>query len=59
VGLAGEVRGITQPEMRVREAAKLGFGRCLLPAGNLKQVKVKGMELIGVRSVEEALERLM
>jgi DNA repair protein RadA/Sms len=59
VGLAGEVRGITQPEMRVREAAKLGFSRCLLPAGNLKQVKVKGMELIGVRSVEEALERLM
>jgi DNA repair protein RadA/Sms len=59
VGLAGEVRGITQPEMRVREAAKLGFSRCLLPAGNLKQVKVKGMELIAVKSVEEALERLM
>jgi DNA repair protein RadA/Sms len=59
VGLAGEVRGITQPEMRIREAAKLGFSRSLLPAGNLKQVKVKGMELIGVRSVEEALERLM
>jgi DNA repair protein RadA/Sms len=59
VGLAGEVRGITQPEMRVREAAKLGFARCLLPAGNLKQVKVKGMDLIGVRSVEEALEKLL
>lgn len=59
VGLAGEVRGITQPEMRVREAAKLGFSRCLLPAGNFKQVKVKGMELIAVKSVEEALEHLM
>ncbi len=59
VGLAGEVRGITQPEMRVREAAKLGFTRCILPAGNLKQVKVKGMELIAVKSLEEALERLM
>ncbi|HEX2770673.1 MAG TPA: DNA repair protein RadA [Geobacteraceae bacterium] len=59
VGLAGEVRGITQPEMRVREAAKLGFSRCLLPAGNLKQVIVKGMELIAVKSVEEALEHLM
>jgi DNA repair protein RadA/Sms len=57
VGLAGEVRGITQPETRVKEAAKLGFSRCILPAGNLKQVKVKGMELIGVKSVEEALER--
>lgn len=59
VGLAGEVRGITQPEMRVREAAKLGFSRCLLPAGNVKQVKVKGMELVGVKSVEEALEKLL
>ncbi len=59
VGLAGEVRGITQPEMRVKEAAKFGFTRCILPAGNLKQVKVKGMELIGVRSVEEAMERVI
>ncbi|KAF0221347.1 MAG: DNA repair protein [Geobacteraceae bacterium] len=58
VGLAGEVRGITQPETRVKEAAKLGFDRCLLPAGNIKQVKAKGIELVGVRSVEEALERL-
>lgn len=57
VGLAGEVRGITQPELRVKEAAKLGFSRCILPAGNLKQVKAKGMELIGVRSVEETLEK--
>ena len=59
VGLAGEVRGITQPEMRVKEAAKFGFHRCILPAGNVKQVKVKGMELIGVRSVEEAMERVI
>jgi DNA repair protein RadA/Sms len=59
VGLAGEVRGITQPEMRVREAAKLGFCRCVLPVGNVRQVKVKGMELIAVKSVEEALQGLM
>lgn len=57
VGLAGEVRGITQPEIRVKEAVKLGFSRCFLPIGNLKQVKVKGMELIGVKSVEEVLEK--
>jgi DNA repair protein RadA/Sms len=59
VGLAGEVRGITQPEMRIKEAAKFGFRRCILPAGNLKQVKVKGMELVGVRTVEEALSRII
>lgn len=58
VGLAGEVRGITQPEIRVREAAKLGFSRCILPAGSIRKVKVSGMELIGVVSAEEALERL-
>ncbi len=55
VGLSGEVRGISQPEIRVKEAAKLGFSRCLLPAGNLKQVKVKGVELVGVKNVDEAL----
>ncbi len=57
VGLSGEVRGISQPEIRVREAAKLGFTRCILPAGNLKQVKVKGVEMVGVKTVEEALEK--
>lgn len=60
VGLAGEVRAITQPETRVREAAKLGFTRAVIPAGSLKQVTaVKGMEVIGVKSVEEALDRLL
>jgi DNA repair protein RadA/Sms len=58
VGLAGEVRGITQPEVRVREAAKLGFSRCILPAGNCRKVKADGMELMGVLSVEEALGKL-
>ncbi|HEY5976072.1 MAG TPA: magnesium chelatase domain-containing protein, partial [Geobacteraceae bacterium] len=58
VGLTGEVRGISQPELRIREAAKLGFTRCLLPAGSVKQVKVKGVELVGVESVAQALEGL-
>jgi len=58
VGLAGEVRAITQPELRIREAAKLGFNRCIFPAGSSKHVKAPGMDLIGVRSLEEALERL-
>jgi len=59
VGLSGEVRGISQPELRVKEAAKLGFTRCILPAGNLRQVKVKGVELVGVRNVDEALQRAL
>lgn len=59
VGLSGEVRGISQSELRVKEAAKLGFTRCILPLGNLKQVKVKGVELIGVKNVDEALQRAL
>ena len=59
VGLAGEVRGITQPEIRIKEAVKFGFRRCILPAGNLKQVKAKGIELIGVKTVAEALEQMV
>ncbi len=56
VGLAGEVRAVSRPELRVKEAARLGFDRCLLPAGNLKNLEVPaGIELLGVRSAEEAL----
>ncbi len=59
IGLAGEVRAVSRPELRVNEAARLGFDRCLLPAGNLKNLEAPaGMELIGVRSAEEALAGL-
>jgi len=59
VGLAGEVRAVSRPELRINEAARLGFDRCLLPAGNLKNLEApKGMELIGVRTAAEALEGL-
>ena len=34
VGLAGEVRGISQAALRVREAAQMGFTRCVVPDGN-------------------------
>jgi len=60
VGLAGEVRGIHQAEVRMKEAGKLGFKRCLLPRSNLSRIRsgFDGIDLIGVRSVEEALETL-
>jgi DNA repair protein RadA/Sms len=59
IGLAGEVRAVSRPELRVKEAARLGFDRCLLPAGNLKNLdNPKGMRLVGVRSAEEALGHL-
>lgn len=59
VGLTGEVRAISQAEMRIREAAKMGFSRCLLPKSNTAQVSNGGaVELIGVDSIEKALEIL-
>lgn len=62
VGLAGEVRAISQAEARLKDAAKLGFTRCILPAVNLEKLdtstSLKKMELLGVRSVDEAMERM-
>ena len=60
VGLAGEVRGIHQAEVRMKEAGKLGFKRCLLPRSNHSRAQAGpgGIEMIGVGSVEEALEVL-
>ncbi len=59
VGLAGEVRGISRVELRIKEAQKLGFNRCLLPKSNQKRVrKDLSVELIGVSSVKETLNLL-
>jgi DNA repair protein RadA/Sms len=60
VGLAGEVRATSQAALRVREAAQLGFRRCVIPEGNLSPADApRGLELIGVRSVGEALDALI
>lgn len=59
VGLAGEVRAVTQPEPRISEAAKLGFEQCLLPEGNLRRLSGGSIVLQGVSTVQEALELLL
>ncbi len=59
VGLAGEIRGVSQPEVRIKEALKLGFGRCLLSRGNLSGAgALDGMEAQGVESVGQLTELL-
>ena len=59
VGLGGEVRGVSQSEVRVKEAVRLGFKRVLLPAPNQEKVRgIKGIERIGVKTVGEAIEKL-
>lgn len=59
VGLAGEIRGVSQPELRIKEARKLGFTRCLLPKGNLEACsRMEGVELVPVESVRNLMEVL-
>ena len=56
VGLSGEVRAVSMPRERVREAAKLGFTTCILPKVCLKSMRpVEGIRCIGVENVGEAI----
>jgi DNA repair protein RadA/Sms len=59
VGLTGEVRGAMQAQGRAREAQTLGFKRIIMPASNTTGLeRLLGLRVIGVRSVEEALDEL-
>jgi DNA repair protein RadA/Sms len=59
VGLTGEVRPIGQVEIRVAETKKMGFTRCLVPESNLKRMTaIKGIELVGIKTVSDAVELL-
>lgn len=59
VGLSGEVRAVTMPEQRVAEAKKLGFKTCIVPEVSLKTIgEVEGIEIIGVKSVNQAMNLL-
>jgi DNA repair protein RadA/Sms len=58
VGLSGEVRSVSQPLARIKEAVSLGFKTVVLPKGNLSQLDKKdvaGVDLAGVGSIKEAL----
>ena len=59
VGLTGEVRGAMQAAVRVREAQALGFKKIVLPASNVAGLeRLLGIRVVGVRSVDEALDEL-
>lgn len=57
VGLAGEIRPVGGVAKRISEAAKLGFLRCLVPMNNVSQVKEPGIEITGVETLTEAIEK--
>ncbi len=58
VGLAGEIRPVQRGQERLREAAKLGFKRAIIPVGNRPKQAIEGMEIVPVGRIGEALERL-
>lgn len=58
VGLAGEVRAVNGCLMRIKEVAKMGFTKCIVPKSNLKNLSRSNLEVVGVSSVEDALKIL-
>jgi len=60
VGLTGEVRAVTDAAKRVTEAAKLGFGECVIPQANLKGLTVPdGVRVFGVANIKELLDLIL
>lgn len=56
VGLAGEVRPVQRGQDRLREAAKLGFARALIPYANRPKENIEGITVMPVRRLDEALD---
>ncbi|MEZ5539075.1 MAG: DNA repair protein RadA [Pseudomonadales bacterium] len=55
VGLSGEIRPVPSGQERIKEAAKHGFRKAIVPAANAPREKIEGMEVIGVKKLAEAL----
>jgi len=58
VGLAGEVRPVQGGQVRLKEAAKLGFTKAIVPKANAPKAKITGLEVIAVERLEQALNQL-
>jgi DNA repair protein RadA/Sms len=58
VGLAGEVRPAPQGQERLKEAAKLGFEKAIVPRANQPKAKIPGLEVLAVERVESAVRLL-
>ncbi|MFZ7113185.1 MAG: DNA repair protein RadA [Desulfatiglandales bacterium] len=59
VGLAGEIRGVSQPALRINEARKLGFTKCILSRSNMEGVgRDMDMELVGLDSINGLMDAL-
>jgi len=62
VGLTGEIRGVSQSEFRIKEAARMGFKRCIFPGSRQPEVMLADkslcIELVPIRSLDELIESL-
>lgn len=58
VGLSGEIRPVPNGQARLHEAAKHGFTRAIVPFGNKPKEIIEGMQVIGVKSLQDALEAI-
>ena len=59
IGLTGEIRSVSNADLRVAEAVRMGFSRVLVPHHNLSQIAPReGVAVIGVRTVREAVEAM-
>ncbi len=62
VGLAGEIRGVSHCEQRIKEASRLGFNKCIIPYANLKNISAplkREIEIVGVRTIRQAFETII
>jgi DNA repair protein RadA/Sms len=58
IGLAGEVRPAPRGQERLREAAKLGFRRALIPRANAPKQAIEGIEVVAIERLADALAQL-
>lgn len=62
IGLAGEIRAVSHCDQRIKEAARLGFTRCIVPKHNLRNISKtlqSEIEIVGVRTIRQAFEALI
>ena len=60
IGLAGEIRAVSQVQNRINEAVRLGFKKCIVPYASLKQIKkTDDVEIYGVKTLRQAVELAM
>ncbi len=59
IGLAGEVRPVQRGQERLKEAAKLGFTKAIIPKANQAKQKIKGIDVLPVENLSQALELII